>query len=133
MTWEDNINFLWAQDTLGILPQEMHEDDKIAWEHFLNSMSRDETTGQFTVRLPWNDKKHMLKDNISVAAGRTRSLQRTMLSDANFQEAMIKAKADLVDRDYVELVDSNIPTNNPIYYLLLRVCGVHDVVYVYAG
>ena len=38
---QDNINFLWAQDTLGILPQEMHEDDKIAWDHFLESMSLD--------------------------------------------------------------------------------------------
>ena len=50
----DNVNFLWAQETLGILPEEMHEDDKIAWEHFLDSMTRDPLTGQFTVRLPWS-------------------------------------------------------------------------------
>ena len=116
----ENINFLWAQDTLGILPEEMHEDDKIAWEHFLDSMTRDPQTGQFTVRLPWNSKKHMLRDNISVAAGRTRSLQKTMIQNQAYLEAMFKAKADLEDRDYVEIIDPNIPTCNPIYYLPYR-------------
>ena len=98
----------------------MHEDDKIAWEHFLESMSRDESTGQFTVRLPWNDKKYMLRDNISVAAARTRSLQRTMHNDKNYQNAMIEAKEDLVKREYVEIIDPKIQTNNPIYYLPYR-------------
>ena len=116
----DNVNFLWAQDTLGIVPEEMHEDDKIAWEHFLQSMSRDSVTGQFTVRLPWNNKKYMLRDNISVAAGRTRSQQQVMLQNKVYMDAMCKAKEELEEKDYVELVDPRIHTDEPIYYLPFR-------------
>ena len=49
----DDISFLWKQEQLGIAPKEPHDDDKKAWDMFINSVHRDPDTGQFTVRLPY--------------------------------------------------------------------------------
>ena len=67
-----DIDFLWCQENLGVQPGEMHENDQIAVEHFLDCVQHDQETNQYTVSLPWNENKYLLKDNMRVAAGRTR-------------------------------------------------------------
>ena len=116
----EDISFLWKQEQLGILPKEEHTDDKKAWDLFINSIHRDETTGQFTVRLPFNDKKHMISDNISVAAARTYKQIEYMISNKQYGDLMCQAKKDLDTHDYCERVDPDAPTGNVIYYMPFR-------------
>ena len=116
----EDISFLWKQEQLGILPKEQHTDDKKAWEIFIDSIQRDKTTGQFTVRLPFNDKKHMISDNISVAAARTYKQIGRMIEDKQYGELMIQAKKELDDHDYCEKVDPDAPTGDVVYYMPFR-------------
>ena len=48
----DDIQFLWKQEQIGIQPVEENVDHTKAWDLFLESISRDSVTGQYTVRLP---------------------------------------------------------------------------------
>ena len=57
VTLAEDISFLWKQEQIGIMPKEQNIDDKKAWDIFINNIHRDKVTGQFTVRLPFNDKK----------------------------------------------------------------------------
>ena len=116
----EDISFLWKQEQLGILPKEQHTDDKKAWDLFINSIHRDETTGQFTVRLPFNDKKHMIADNISIAAARTYKQMSYMRENKQYGELMCQAKKELDDHDYCEKVDPDTPTGNVVYYMPFR-------------
>ncbi|CAL4238063.1 unnamed protein product [Meganyctiphanes norvegica] len=46
-TLQEDLNFLWGQESLGILPNEIHSDDKIATGVFLDTVQCDSTTGKF--------------------------------------------------------------------------------------
>ncbi|CAL4166751.1 unnamed protein product [Meganyctiphanes norvegica] len=119
-TLQEDLNFLWGQESLGILPNEIHSEDKIATDIFLDTVQRDSTTGKFTVRLPWNNKKYMLTENLQVAAARTRRQQEIMIKDRPYGEAMCAAKAELESGDYIEMVDTTSQNNNVKYYLPFR-------------
>ena len=67
---EDEIKFLWEKDNIGIFSHEIHDDDLIAIQRLENSMVQTET-GQFEIRLPFNDKLSMLEDNRELAKART--------------------------------------------------------------
>ena len=111
---------MWEQETLGIRPLEVHEDHKLAWESFIKGITRDGKTGQYTVGLPWNEKKYLLRDNRSVAAARTYGQRQIMLRDEEYGRLMHQAKEELLTKDYVEEVDAKKPTNNVIYYMPYR-------------
>ena len=105
---------------MGILPNEIHSEDKIATDIFLDTVQCDATTGKFTVRLPWNNKKYMLTENLQVAAARTRRQQEIMIKDRPYGEAMYAAKPELESGDYIEKVDTTSQNNNVKYYLPFR-------------
>ena len=117
---KQDINFLWGQEMLGIMPGEVHEDDRIAMEHFVSTVHYNEDTNQYTVFLPWNNKKYLLRDNASVAAGRTRKQQDEMLRKEDYGEMMCKAFKDYKDGDYIEKVDPSMPNDNIKYYMPFR-------------
>ena len=94
---------------------EENVDHTKAWELFLKSISRDPQTGQYTVRLPYNDKKYLIADNISGAAARTFKQQELMIQNKKYGEAMIKAKEDMDNNDYIEKVDTNAPAGEVTY------------------
>ena len=52
--------------------REVHADDKIAWERFIEITRRTEQ-GEFEVRMLFNDKMDIFKTNIKKSAGRTRN------------------------------------------------------------
>ena len=119
-TLRQDIDFIWGQDMLGIMPGEIHEDDRIAIEHFIGTIEYKEATNQYTVYLPWNKKKYLLRDNASVAAGRTRRQQDEMIRKKEYGEMMCKSFNDYYTGDYVEKVDLSIPNDNIKYYMPFR-------------
>ena len=113
-----NLQFLCNQESLGISDKEIHGEDKIAWEHFVGTTKR---VGKvFEVRMPFNSRVHQLKSNIRKAAGRTRSEQATMNESPDYMTAMCKAHQSFVDRDSVEVVNTDIPPKGPVYYMPFR-------------
>ena len=116
----DDIRFIWKQEHLGIKPVEENVDHTKAWDLFLESISRDPITGQYTVRLPFNEKKYLIADNISGTAARTYRQQELMIQDKNYGEALVTAKAELDKNNYIELVDTNAPAGEVVYYMPFR-------------
>ena len=115
---KSNLNFLGNQESLGIYPEEIHKDDETTWNHFVSTTVRN---GQeFEVRMPFNDKVHMLKSNQSKAAGRTRSEQAEMIRNPAYMLAMCKAHQVFIDTNSVEIVDPAAPVAGPIYYMPFR-------------
>ena len=115
---KSNLNFLGNQESLGIFPEEIHGDDETAWNHFVSTTVR---KGQeFEVRMPFNDKIHMLKSNKSKAAGRTRSEQAAMMRNPAYMTAMCNAHQVFIDTNSVEVVDPLAPVVGPIYYMPFR-------------
>ena len=102
------------------MPGEVHDNEKIAVDHFIDSVQYNSGTNKYTVSLPWNNKQYLLKDNISVAAGRTRRQQEEMLRNAEYGRMIIKAFKAFVDDDIVERVDPAIPNDNVKYYMPFR-------------
>ena len=120
VTLPEDISFMWEQETLGIRPEEVHEDHRLAWDSFMKTITRDENSGQYTVGLPWNEKKYLLRDNKAVAAARTYGQRHIMASDKEYGRLMKQAKEDLLTKDYIETVDTSKPTNNVVYYMPYR-------------
>ena len=120
VTLLDDIQFLWKQEQLGIKPMEENVDHTKAWELFLESITRDSTTGQYTVRLPYNEKKHLISDNIPKAAARTYRQQELMIKNKAYGEAVVSAKEDMATNDYIEKVDMSQPTGEVVYYMPFR-------------
>ena len=102
------------------MPGEVHEDDRIAMEHFVSTVHYNEETNQYTVFLPWNSKKYLLRDNASVAAGRTRKQQDEMLRKSDCGAIMCKAFNNYQVSVYIEKVDPSLPNNNIKYYMPFR-------------
>ena len=120
VTLPEDVSFMWEQENLGIQPEEQHEDHRLAWESFMNSIVRDTESGQYTVGLPWNSKKHLLRDNRAVAAARSYGQREVMIRDPEYLQLMLQAKKDLEDKDYIEEIDSDLPTDNIVYYMPYR-------------
>ena len=91
VTLPEDVSFMWEQENLGIQPEEQHEDHRLAWESFINSIVRDETSGQYTVGLPWNSKKYLLRDNRAVAAARSYGQREIMVRDPEYLKLMLQA------------------------------------------
>ena len=83
-----DLQFLSDQEHLGICTEEIHENDKIAWEYFINTTKR--VGEEFIVRMPYNDKIDMLKTNEFKSAARARCEQMMIKSPA-YMTAMCKA------------------------------------------
>ena len=120
VTLLDDIKFLWKQEQLGIKQIEENIDHTKAWDLFLESITRDPTTGQYTVRLPYNEKKHLISDNIPKAAARTYRQQELMIKNKAYGESVVTAKNDMATNDYIEEVDMSQPTGEVIYYMPFR-------------
>ena len=120
VTLPEDVSFMWEQENLGIQPEEQHEDHKLAWESFINNIVRDETSGQYTVGLPWNNKKYLLRDNRAVAAARSYGQREIMVRDPEYLKLMLQAKKDLEDKDYIEEIDTDFSTDNIVYYMPYR-------------
>ena len=114
-----NLHFLDCQESLGISSEEIHDNDKKAWEHFISTARRIKGK-EFEVRMPFNNKIDMLKSNIRKAAGRTRSEQEEMLRTPLYMQAMCKAHQSFIDKDSVEVVDTTKTPEGPIYYMPFR-------------
>ena len=116
----DDISFIWTQESLGIKPVEENVDHTKAWELFLESITRNQETGQYTVRLPYNEKKHLIADNITGAAARTYRQQELMFQNKEYGKALVGAKEQLVTNDNIELVNTNEPAGEVVYYMPFR-------------
>ena len=115
---KSNLNFLGNQESLGIYPEEVHTDDETTWNHFISTTIRN---GQeFEVRMPFNNKVHMLKSNKSKAAGRARSEQAEMIRNEAYMSAMCKAHQVYIDTNSVEIVDPSAQVVGPVYYMPFR-------------
>ncbi|CAL4124570.1 unnamed protein product, partial [Meganyctiphanes norvegica] len=51
------LGILWDKETLGIYSHELHHNDEAAMILFKESVKKCPTTGQYIVKLPFNDKK----------------------------------------------------------------------------
>ena len=71
----ENLRILGSQTAIGVADNEMHGEDKLAWEHFIKTTRR-LNKEEFEVRMPFNEKVHLLKSNRSRAGGRTRKDQK---------------------------------------------------------
>merc|ERR1712082_199773 len=65
---KQDLQFLGDQEYLGICTEEIHEDDKKAWDHFIETTNRQGE--EFFVRMPFNNKINMLKTNKIKSAAR---------------------------------------------------------------
>ena len=65
-------------------------------------------------------KKYLIADNISGTAARTYRQQELMIQDKSYGEALVTAKAELDKNDYIELVDTNAPAGEVVYYMPFR-------------
>ena len=117
---KQDIDFLWDQEILGVKPGEVHANEKIAMDHFINSVHHDSLTGHYIVSLPWNSKKSLLKDNARVAAARARRQQELMIMNEEYGTAMCVAFQTFIDDDTIEKVDLSIQNDNIIYYMPYR-------------
>ena len=116
---KEDLHFLNCQESLGINSEEIHDDDKKAWEHFISTARRVDGK-EFEVRMPFNDKIDLLKSNIRKAAGRTRSEQEEMLRTPLYMQAMCKAHQTFIDKESVEVVDVTVTPEGPVYYMPFR-------------
>ena len=110
---KENLHFLNCQESLGISSEEIHDDDKKAWEHFI-STARRINGKEFEVRMPFNNKMNLLKSNIRKAAGRTRSEQEEMLRTPLYMQAMCKAHQTFIDKESIEVVDVTATPEGPV-------------------
>ena len=111
------MQFLSDQEHLGICTEEIHEDDKIAWEYFINITRR--VNEEFIVRMPYNNKIDMLKTNEFKSAARARCEQKMRIKSPTYMTAMCKAHNTFIERDSVEVVDENKPAGQYVHYLAL--------------
>ena len=118
---KQDIEFLWDQEIiLNVKPGEVHAHEKVAMEHFVESVKYDQVTKHYEVSLPWNTKKYLLKDNARVAAARARRQQQLMISEQEYGAAMCVAFQAFVSDDTVEKVDLSIVNDNIKYYMPYR-------------
>ena len=116
---EDEIKFLWEKDNIGIFSHEIHDDDLIAIQRLENSMVQTET-GQFEIRLPFNDKLSMLEDNRELAKARTYRQLTEMANKAKYRELAIKAKTKLDINNYIERVTPDMIVVGKVHWLAWR-------------
>ena len=116
---EDEIRFLWDKDNLGIFSHEIHDDDLIAVQRLEQSMMQTET-GQFEIKLPFNDKLSMLEDNRELARARTYRQLTEMANKEKYRDLAIKAKAELDLNNYIEKITPNMIITGKLHYLPWR-------------
>ena len=117
----DDIEFLWNKENIGIMNDEVHSDDKKAWEKFQESVRYNKASREFTVRLPWNDRRDQLKTNILGAAARTRNQQRQFIKEKEaYGVPCVNAFNKLVADDQVERVNMNKMPQGLEHYLPWR-------------
>ena len=119
MLVRENLRILGSQEAIGVANNEMHGEEKLAWEHFIKTTRRINEE-EFEVRMPFNEKVHLLKSNRSRAVGRTRTEQKQMIASEKYKEAMLAAHQVFVERDSVEIVDPRAPITGPEYYMPFR-------------
>lgn len=65
----------------GILPHEMINKSKEMLRHLEDTVSYSPENNQYTVKLPWNDRKFLLSSNFTLAFGRLNGLKKKNVKD----------------------------------------------------
>ena len=91
---EDEIKFLWDKHSLGIFVHEVHDDDLMAIQRVEESLKHLQS-GQFEVRLPFNNKIGMLESNRRIAYMRTKRQLQEMVAKEKYRTLVVKAKTEL--------------------------------------
>ena len=116
-----DIEFLWNKENIGIMNDEVHSDVIKAWDKFQDSVKYDKESKVFTVGLPWNDKKHLLKSNKVGAAARTRRQQIIFIKEKEtYGIPCVEAFKKLLAEDQVERVNMKIEPQGLEHYLPWR-------------
>lgn len=102
---EFDLERLWRLDHIGINPEELNMEAKLALEQFESTVTYNPTKAQYEVGLPWKDQAVSLPTNFGLALGRLRSLQRKLAQDPvafHHYDTVIK---DYVSRGFIEKID----------------------------
>ncbi|CAL4237305.1 unnamed protein product, partial [Meganyctiphanes norvegica] len=111
------LGILWDKETLGIYSHELHHNDEVAMTLFKESVKKCTITGQYIVKLPFNDKKPLLVDNIRMCFARARQHQAAMIDKPLYKNQFEKALDILLKEKYIEKVNMNEQVKGPIVYL----------------
>ncbi|CAL4222246.1 unnamed protein product, partial [Meganyctiphanes norvegica] len=111
------LGILWDKETLGIYSHELHHNDEVAMNLFKESVKKCPITGQYIVKLPFNDKKPLLVNNIRMCFARARQHQAAMLDKHLYRNQFEKALDMLLKENYIEKVNMNEQVKGPIVYL----------------
>ena len=117
---KNDLSIIWDKETMGIYDHELHMHDEATIKSFKDTVRLDPETGQYEVGLPFNNRKHLLKDNFRQAFARSRREQNNMISDEEYRNLFSEALETLKTHSYIEQVDMNQPVAGPIVYLPYR-------------
>ena len=101
---KEDLNKLWELDHIGILPNEITQEIRDTVEKFKQSITYDEQSNQYSVRLPWRENKAQLPSNYGLALGRMRSLQHTFIKNKEYCDQYTNVLADQLNRGFIERV-----------------------------
>ncbi|CAL4128350.1 unnamed protein product [Meganyctiphanes norvegica] len=114
---KNELGILWDKETLGIYSHELHHNDEAALLLFKESVKKCPITGQYIVKLPFNDKKPMLVNNIRMCFARARQHQAIMIERHIYRNQFEKALDMLLKENYIEVVNMTKQVEGPIVYL----------------
>ena len=112
-----DLKFLSDIETLGVLPQEVHQDDYLCIQQFKESLIYDSVNKSYTVALPWRPNKNQLPTNQNIALWRMQSLQRKFLVARTFALRYSNKIQQLLTLDHMEEVVQGTPLGDRVHYL----------------
>lgn len=102
---EFDLERLWRLDHIGINPDELDMEAKLALEQFESTVRYDPVEAQYEVGLPWKDQTISLPSNYGLALGRLRGLQRKLSRDPSAFNHYNNVIQDYIQRGFVEEID----------------------------
>ncbi|CAD5207734.1 unnamed protein product [Bursaphelenchus xylophilus] len=106
----------WTLEHLGIHDDPSRNDDDLAMEAFLKTVTRDEE-GRYVCRWPWKGTPTTLQSNFGRCLGRLRSTLRRLSANPTLLQQYSEIFSDQLTKGIIEEVPLNQPSQGPLHYI----------------
>ena len=111
-----DVDMFWRLDTIGINRQELHPDENLAIEKFEKNIKRVGT--KYVSRLPWKEGEYELPSNYGLSLGRLKTTLHNLQQDPKRLEIYDKIIKEQLELDFIEEVDTSVPTKGKVIHYL---------------
>ncbi|XP_025262222.1 uncharacterized protein LOC112637217 [Camponotus floridanus] len=116
-SFDETMKLFWELEEYKSKNTRLSKEKQCCEIHFVNTTTRDASSGRFVVRLPFRENKQQLGRSRDIAMKRFNHLERKFRINTQFRDEYVEFMSEYIALGHMSVVDEDDGVSSPIYLL----------------